>query len=490
MSYGLTADGFKAKTLSDIKDEVEADLRESLGESINLLPSSVLGQIVGIQSEREEKLWELAEGVYNSRYPYTAEGKYLDNVVSITGITRQPGTKSKVDLTFLGTPGTIIPAGSVFSVDGKPTDRFVLGADVTIQDGQNEIQDLSFDAVPDAGTFKLRYNLEETTALAFDVTSQGIEDALNGLSSLSSVNVTGDFSSGFTIAFEGADGLKDHATLEIFDNTLEESTNPVTGTISVTQEGYPNRVIATVEAEVIGEVPAPANSLTVIENPITGLDSINNAADATLGRDIESDADLKSRREESLQRAGAGTLGAIVSIISDLDGVIAVVGFENITLIPTSEGMPAKSFEIIVEGGDAPTLASNIWENKPAGIETYGSETETITDSQGFLQDVKFSRPTEVLIYVDVALTKTIDYPVNGDDQVKEAILAYGNDLGIGDDVIVYPKLMAALNDINGITDVVLKVGTAPSPTQDNNIAVATDEISRWDSTRITVGNL
>lgn len=490
MSFGLTPDGFKAKRLADIKEEVEADLKESLGESINLLPSSVLGQIVGIQSEQLEEVWELAEGVYNSRYPYTAEGKYLDNVVSITGITRQPGVKSKVDLTFLGTVGTIIPAGSVFSVEGKPTDRFVLGSDVTIADGQNEVQTIDFDAVPDAGEFKLKYNLEETIAIAFGATSQGIEDALNGLSSLSSVVVAGDFSSGFVISFEGADGLKDHATLEIIDNTLEASSVAVVGTITVTQEGFPNRVIATIESEVIGEISAPANSLTVIENPISGLDSVNNALDAILGSEIESDAELKARREESLQRAGAGTLGAIVSIIADLETVIAVVGFENITMIPTSEGMPAKSFEIIVEGGDEDVIGKNIWDNKPAGIETYGNESVQITDSQGFLKDVNFSRPTEILIYVDVKLTKDITYPVNGDDQVKEALLAYGNELGIGDDVIVYPKLMGALNDIQGITDVALAVGVAPGPTQDNNIIVAADEISRWDSSRITIGDL
>ena len=157
MSFGITEDGFRAKRLEDIKNEVEASLREAFGDSINLLPSSVLGQIVGIQSEREAAVWELAESVYNSQYPLTAEGTTLDNVVSITGLTRQPGVKSRATLQFFGTPGTIVPAGSVFSGENEPTSRFLLAQDVTLVAGNDSIWGLSFDAVPDAGSFKLQY---------------------------------------------------------------------------------------------------------------------------------------------------------------------------------------------------------------------------------------------------------------------------------------------------------------------------------------------
>ena len=57
--YGITPTGFRAKRLDDILKEIEASNRESFGDSINLIPSSVLGQINGTQAERESKLWEL-----------------------------------------------------------------------------------------------------------------------------------------------------------------------------------------------------------------------------------------------------------------------------------------------------------------------------------------------------------------------------------------------------------------------------------------------
>jgi len=486
MTFGITETGFVSKRLADIKLEREAELKEALGDAINLLPSSVIGQIVGLQSEREAKLWELAEAVYNSAYPNNSSGVPLDNVVSITGITRQQGVASRATLYFQGTPGTIIPAGSIFSVDGSPTSRFVLDSGITLGASVDEVQTLTFSGVPDAGNFRLQYNNNEDSVLiAYDATSLDVENALNGLSSLSSVVVAGDFSSGFTITFEGDDGGEPHPLLIVLDNTLELSSSPVTTTIVETTAGQANSS-AIVFAEVVGEISAPAGSLTVIENPITGLDAVFNNEDAIIGRDIESDADLKLRRAQSLQRAGAGTLGAIVSILADLEGVTAVVGFENITFIELA-GRPPKSFEIVIDGSDLATIAPLIWENKPAGIETFGALTEGIIDSQGFPQNVKFSRPTDLDIYVEIDLTTNSDFPSNGLTIAEQAILDFGNALGIGRDIIVYPQLICALNDIPGITDVAIRIGTSAGPTLDDNIIVAANEISRWDSGRTTV---
>lgn len=489
-TYGLTPQGFVAKRLADIKLEHEEKLKLLFGNGIDLSGNSVFGQFVGTFAEREALLWELAEGIYNSQYPKTSSDMQLDNTVSLTGITRQPGIKSKVDLTFLGDVGTIVPALSVFTVEGNIQARFVLEQDVTIEAGQDEVQNLNFSAIPDAGEFKLRYGSYDTVALLHSSLSQDIENALNGLSELSSVVVTGDFSVGFNITFTGADGLKEHVTLEVIDNTLESSSVAVTTSVVVVDDGYPNRAINQVLAEEIGETYAPSGALTVIENPVTGLNSVINELDAVVGREVESDADLKIRREESLQRAGAAVLGAIVSALADLDNVVAVVGFENITFLTDVDGRPPKSFEMVVQGATDEDIAQTIWDTKPAGIEYYGSTIVPIEDSQGFTRNVKFSRPTEVNIFVEVDITTDSSFPNDGVLQVQNAIVEHGNSLGIGQDVIVYPKLLCALNDINGITDVIIRIGTAAGPTLDDNIAIAPQEISTWDTSRVIVTEL
>ena len=69
MSYGITLAGFVTKPLQVIKAEREEEYRARLGASIDTSPESVLGQIIGIESEREEALWDLALAIWNARNP-------------------------------------------------------------------------------------------------------------------------------------------------------------------------------------------------------------------------------------------------------------------------------------------------------------------------------------------------------------------------------------------------------------------------------------
>jgi uncharacterized phage protein gp47/JayE len=482
-TYGITPEGFVVKRLSDIKAEIEASLRESFGDAVNTLPESVFGQMIGILSERESLLWELSEGVYNSMYPLTAEGSTLNNVVSLTGITRQPGVKSSATLSLFGTVGVVVASGTSFSVAGSPTSLFTLGSDITLAAGNDSTWDLTFDATPDSGDFALQYKGVKTSTLAYNASAEDVKNALNALSSLSSVLVTGDIPSGFNIVGELGELFLE---LLVVDNTLSLSSNPVGSTLVNTTAGLANG-LAIVEAAEIGSTSAPSGSLTVIENPVSGLDSITNLEDATLGRDIESDADLKVRRAVSLQRAGAGTLGALVSIVSDIEGVSATVGFENITMVEAG-GIPAKAFELILLGGDNAEIGSAIWDFKPAGIQPFGGVEVDIVDGQGFPRKVYFSRPTEIDIYVEIDLTvDPATFPLNGEAVASANILAFGNSLEIGEDVIVVPQLISAMNGIEGITDIAVRIGKTASPTLDDNVIIEADEISNWDSARITV---
>src|SRR5688572_16080023 len=97
---GLTSTGFERKTIEDIKAEIEDEERLNISPTINTSSASVIGQINGIISSKLAELWELAEEVYNSQYPDSANGAALDNVAAITGTVRQEATKSTVTATL------------------------------------------------------------------------------------------------------------------------------------------------------------------------------------------------------------------------------------------------------------------------------------------------------------------------------------------------------------------------------------------------------
>lgn len=394
MSFGLTVDGFKIKRLEDILEEIRQRYRDEFGDNIDLSDSSPEGQIIAIHAERESKVWELAQDIYNSQYPLSSEGKQLDNVSSITGTTRRgPQFSIILDGIARGTSGTVVPAGTIISVEGNSLARFITQEDATIN-------------VVDGPTFK-------------------------------------------------------------------------TAPIKLLSEEY-------------GAIVANSGTLTVIETPVSGMDSFTNESDADLGSDTESDFDLKLRRDNELQVAGSATIEAIKSELSARPLVQTVIVFQNIYSIPDLEGRPPKSLDIVVLGDDDQDLADAIWLVIGGGAETIGSITKTVVDSQGFNQTIKFSRPDELDVYIIWNLTVDVnDYPVDGDAQVEAATLAYGETLKVGQDIVVYGynALICAVNEIPGILRAEITIGTAPAPTLDDNIVVAAREIGKFDSSRITVNS-
>lgn len=158
-----------------------------------------------------------------------------------------------------------------------------------------------------------------------------------------------------------------------------------------------------------------------------------------------------------------------------------------------SGGRPAKSFEAVVEGGSDADVALKIWQLKPAGIQTFGNTHVVITDSQGNPQGINFTRATEVFIWVTVALTLNPQetFPDNGQELVAEAILAYGNTLGIGIDVIIQ-RVQAVCFSVPGIGSATIQLARTLSLSDtpsygSSNIDIGETEISVWDLTRIEV---
>lgn len=102
---------------------------------------------------------------------------------------------------------------------------------------QPEIQEINFDAVPDAGSFKIRVGLEETVSINFNDANTDVQSALLALSKVEAgLTVTGNFTDGFVITF-GENENQD--LVEVFDNTLESSSVAVDAEVSQTQAGIP-----------------------------------------------------------------------------------------------------------------------------------------------------------------------------------------------------------------------------------------------------------
>jgi uncharacterized phage protein gp47/JayE len=235
------------------------------------------------------------------------------------------------------------------------------------------------------------------------------------------------------------------------------------------------------------QIAAVAGSITTIETPVVGWDTVTNPADALVGRLEETDAELRVRRRQSVAFPSQSMVDSIYSAVANVEDVRKVTVLENDTDSVDGNGQEPHSVQVVVTGGTDADIAQQIFNEKPAGIEAVGTTTEVVNDSQGLPHDIGLTRPTEVPIYVDLVLVKTAEYPSNGDDLIRAAIVAYGQtEFDLGDDVI-YTRLYTPINEVPGHSISSLKIGRVDPPLLTTDVPIAFDEVSDFDEADIDI---
>lgn len=392
MTWGLTPDGFVAKTLEEIEAGMVERQRANIDPGIDTSEFGLVGQLNGIMASDLAELWELAEAVYGASDPHKATGVSQDALYSLTSSEREPPTASRVLATVVLEAGANIPAGeAIASVAGNRAARFA-------------------NAVPLVNTWDI--------------------------------------------------------------------TRPVDGQLFV--------ALAT------GPVAANAGTLTQRDTLPTGWVSITNPADAELGRDLESDAAYRIRREIELAAQGGGTVAGIRADLLQLETVTAARVLDNPTDDVSPEGLPPHSFEAVVQSvlgaTDEDAIAQSIWGNKPAGIEPHGSIGGTATDPDGVPHEVRFSRP--VVRPIDLYVEVMVDGDVYlGDDALRDALANATGTLGspayleVGTDVYAAPFVLVAMAQ----PGVINAYASLASGTYLGTIAIGPRELAEVDTTRIHV---
>jgi hypothetical protein len=463
-TYGLTTEGFLAKTLDIIRADISAALQQAFGPTIRTDDQSILGQIVGIVAERLALLWELLEVIYGMLDPDSATGAALEQLCLLTGTTRPPATYSAVNLVLTGDPTTVIPAGNKEKTLSTAAE-FATDNNVTLVAVPAWIA-----AHPYVAGDRVTANGHVYQCVTAGTSDFGIAPVAEPPSFLDVAASPHD-----------RDDIPDGTVVWVY---LGEGTAAGDTTGSATSSGV---------------IPAAAFDLTEIVNFITGWNSVVNLNDAVLGRDIATDAELRLLREQELATGGSTTVNALRAEILRVLDVVAVSIFENNTDFTDADGLPPHSVEAVVRGPDSPSAAFDqaigdaLLNGVAAGIKTAsatGATTVSVTSFDDELtgHTMTFSRPTDVLIYIDVALIKNPDeYPTDGDEQVKLAISNFWATQSTGRDA-VSSVISAQCFKIPGVLDVThCYVDDAPAPTTPTTVAISKRQLAKIDTSRIAV---
>jgi len=304
--------------------------------------------------------------------------------------------------------------------------------------------------------------------------------------------ITGTVRKSATAAYLGITVNVDPGTYAIGTLTINPTGDPDATLTNVTaivnSGGGAADVAGSWQADATGATAYTVASTFEITSPVTGWNSITSIDSVTNGTDIETDAELRARREEELAAPGSTTVDAIEADISrDVAGVISVRVVENDTDV-TVDGIPPHAIEAIVYGPDPATaaddqaVADQIFASKAAGIQAYGSTIKTVTDSQGFDHAIGLTRPSDVNVYFEIAGLVT-DSSYAGDANLLSSIVASAAaTLGPGDDVYS-ADVIAWAKDVEGVLNLTAAVGITASPAG-SSVSISVREISRWATAR------
>lgn len=465
---GLSKFGFEIKRLPEIKAEIESALRTAFGDEIDLRAESVFGQLVGVLSLPISELWEEAQNVYLSFDPDYADGVSLDSLAALTGVTRIPATPTTVTAALFGNVDTIVPAGSQ-ARNSNTGDIYNLVNSVAI--GMSNL----------VNALVTVNNVSSNTG--YTITINGVPYSIT-----SDANATQDeilLALGSALSsnpiFNQVNVLQE---IELVQNTLSEPFSlSVSANLTISQIASPGVFISDIE----GAKFLPAGSLDQIQTSVAGWLSVTNPFDGQVGRDIESDSELRLRRRQSVSYPSTATIEAIRSKLLQVPEIQAAKVFENDQSTTDTNGVPPQHIWVIVQGGDASVIADIIYRTKAGGIGTHGTTVVDLNGLNGQIYEIKFQRPTIVPLYVDMTIVPMEGYTSVAPDLIKAAIVQWVTEnMEIGEG-LKYSRLFTPINSVPGFEVTDLKIGTTPSPTGETSISVDVSDLIVSDTVNILV---
>jgi uncharacterized phage protein gp47/JayE len=376
-------------------------------------PGSVVRTIVEAVSREIEFLYEQLNKVYLAGFIDTASGSALDLVVSLLGISRKPPEHATGKVTF-----------------GRSTDpaEVQVNREAHLYDGKTIYK---LNNLPLKNIIKIE-GLASGVSCTFQrdndyaVVDSGIEWLEEGRKP--------DYNTMFYVDYIAYEKIKIPAGIKV----STYSPIPQEAKVFVTTE---ERVLKRV-SEGIWEADVPVRALTpgtagnvyagmitVMPQPLVGVEYVINREDILSGAEAESDEDLRDRAKHALEVAGKATLKSLEAGVRGVEGVTCVL------IEDMPDGVPGV-VKIVVDGGDEEEIKKVIEDIRAAGIR------------------VEFLRPKPV--YLDLSLTVALEKgaePSKVEAELESKVRGYISSLGIGEDV-VFSRIIGAILSVDGVYDI------------------------------------
>lgn len=252
--------------------------------------------------------------------------------------------------------------------------------------------------------------------------------------------------------------------------------------------GEDGAVVAVVDCTQTGTVGnVQIGSINKIVNPSAKIDRVEHVGLVQLGEEVETDAALRLRFNESVAGIGSATINAIRGAIIRVPLVDGVEVIENDTS-ETVGDMPPNSFKCFVLSPESQDelVAQAIFSKKPLGIKCVGDVSVNVVDKGGTTHVMRFSRTTEKTLYIKCNIETNAYFAANGIEQIKSNLALYISSFKNGENVNL-SSLYGHIY-ITGVTNVTdLQISTDGETWTTENIEVAPQEVVRLNVDNVEI---
>lgn len=232
----------------------------------------------------------------------------------------------------------------------------------------------------------------------------------------------------------------------------------------------------------VGPTIALAGSITTIKSAVSGWLTVRNPTDAVPGRAVEGATSYRRRLKGAFRTgdsAAAQALQASLLRISDVSEAVIIENRSDFVV----DTRPAHSFEAVVRGGSDADIILVLYAQAAAGGQQLGTRQYDITDRFGNPQTVRFSRPTERSVYLTVTYATRGTFPSDGEASMRSIVLAYGNALLLGQDVVPI-EIIQSIETL-GLHSLSISAGFTAVGQSTEPLSLALNELARFDSSRL-----
>lgn len=449
---GVTSTGFEIKTYDEQLSDINtlASTPEYFGEQFPTTPDSMFHILAGIISAALKDHSDISKTVASQGNRDEASGKYLDDLAALNNIDRLESTPSTGFILYRGLDNTTVPLGS--------TVKFTNDNIITIASESRMITrtacyrvKVTVSSVSTGISYILRINNFQYFAVGnASSTITTIRDDL-----ISAVNSNTN-TQGLTAVADGTGSLL---------VSLNEHRNGMNLNIISNLELNSISTFVKSQTTLNGVIPLYAGQPVALVGSILGVLSVENIVDWSIGREAETDEELRVRMDNKEATRGTATKPSIEYSINNLSGVSSSLLIENISLVVDAGGRPPKSYEVFIEGGSEDSIAEELWRTKPAGIETHGTVVKVVVDQNGDEQAVKFSRFETKYAWVRVTYQLDTEgvFPINGEELIKNTAVDTGNNFKRGQDLESTRFYGDLYKNVNGIIVVLVETAVTDS---------------------------